>query len=93
MSTIQDLRKYMDRENITGEMFARICNLNVKTIYTCLNGGKIRADTARKIHVGTRGEIDLGIEYKSNKWYTPKVRPFTKRKICAKKTKQTCETI
>ena len=81
----EKIKAYLEKENLTIKMFSLICGITVNTVYFILKGIKPSPGTARKIKIGTKGEIDLDIPYKANKWYVAKLPTFSKRKYRAKK--------
>lgn len=58
------LKAYLERENLSPSQFGLICGVCKKVVYFCLNGIKIGPRTSAKIYLATRGEINFNIPYK-----------------------------
>lgn len=80
MSPKDILKNYLEEKNLNPRQFSSLCGISYTSIYFYLRGQNIGPRGCRKIFLGTRGEIDLGVPYKTTE---PKK---STRKILKKRT-------
>lgn len=79
MNYSEALKNYLEKHNISIQMFACWCGLSPQTVSSILKGKKkLRADTSKKILIGTKGELDFNIPYTSKRLYMKNFWPTRK---------------
>ncbi len=58
------ITNYMEKHNLTREMFECICRISCTSLSKLLNGGTPGPLLSKKIFIATKGQVNLNIPYR-----------------------------